>query len=37
MFSYPFIHGNQKTFKEKYCIILGEEASKKYFGNEDPT
>lgn len=37
MFSFPFLHGSQKSFKDKYCIILGEDMAKKYFGNEDPT
>jgi putative ABC transport system permease protein len=36
MFDFPFEKGNQKSFKDKYSIIISQKVAKKYFGDEDP-
>jgi putative ABC transport system permease protein len=36
MFDYPLEKGNQKSFKDKYSIIISQKVAKKYFGDEDP-
>jgi len=37
LFSIPFIQGDVATaLNEPHCIVISQQAAKKYFGNEDP-
>lgn len=37
VFSFPLLSGNKKTMLiDPFSIVLSQEASKRYFGNEDP-
>ena len=36
MFDFPFIKGNQESFKKLETILLNKDLSEKYFGDEDP-
>jgi predicted permease len=37
MFTFPFVKGNPETaLSDKFSVVITEEMSKKYFGNDDP-